>query len=71
MRNSRDQDKFVLRMPDGLRPEISDAASTNDRSMNSEIIFRLNRTIELEKQLADKDKIIRNLLNLIEKLEAA
>lgn len=71
MRNSRDQDKFVLRMPDGLRPEISDAASTNDRSMNSEIIFRLNRTIELETQLADKDKIIRNLLNLIEKLEAA
>ncbi|QPL31947.1 Arc family DNA-binding protein [Pseudomonas fragi] len=71
MRNSREQDKFVLRMPDGLRPEISDAASINDRSMNSEIIFRLNRTIELEKQLADKDKIIRNLLNLIEKLEAA
>ena len=71
MRNSREQDKFVLRMPDGLRPEISDAASTNDRSMNSEIIFRLNRTIELETQLADKDKIIRNLLNLIEKLEAA
>lgn len=71
MRNSREQDKFVLRMPDGLRPEISDAASLNDRSMNSEIIFRLNRTIELETQLADKDKIIRNLLNLIEKLEAA
>lgn len=71
MRNSREQDKFVLRMPDGLRPEISDAASINDRSMNSEIIFRLNRTIELETQLADKDKIIRNLLNLIEKLEAA
>lgn len=71
MRNSRDQDKFVLRMPDGLRPEISDAASINDRSMNSEIIFRLNRTIELETQLAEKDKIIRNLLNLIEKLEAA
>lgn len=71
MRNSREQDKFVLRMPDGLRPEISDAASINDRSVNSEIIFRLNRTIELETQLADKDKIIRNLLNLIEKLEAA
>ncbi|MEZ2876892.1 Arc family DNA-binding protein [Pseudomonas lundensis] len=71
MRNSREQDKFVLRMPDGLRPEISDAASINDRSMNSEIIFRLNRTIELETKLADKDKIIRNLLNLIEKLEAA
>ena len=70
MRNSREQDKFVLRMHDGLRPEISDAASINDRSMNSEIIFRLNRTIELETQLADKDKIIRNLLNLIEKLEA-
>lgn len=71
MRNSREQDKFVLRMPDGLRPEISDAASINDRSMNSEIIFRLNRTIELETQLADRDKIIRNLLNLIDKLETA
>lgn len=70
MRNSRDQDKFVLRMPDGLRPEISNAASINDRSMNSEIIFRLNRTIELETQLANQNKIIRNLLNLIDKLEA-
>lgn len=66
MRNSRDQDKFVLRMPDGLRPQICDAALINERSMNSEIIYRLRRTIELEAKLEDKDKTIRNLLNLIE-----
>ena len=71
MRNSRDQDKFVLRMPDGLRPQISDAALTNDRSMNSEIIYRLRKTISLEAQLEDRDKTIHGLLLLIEKLKAA
>lgn len=34
-------DKFVLRMPDGLREEIRQAAEKSGRSMNAEMIYRL------------------------------
>jgi hypothetical protein len=35
-------DKFVIRLPDGLRDKIKEAAAANGRSMNSEIIARLD-----------------------------
>jgi hypothetical protein len=35
------QDKYVLRMPDGMRDRIKAAAEKNNRSMNAEIIARL------------------------------
>lgn len=34
-------DKFMLRLPDGMRDEIKAAALLNERSMNTEIIARL------------------------------
>lgn len=40
---SQKQDKFVLRMPDGLRDRIKDKADDNGRSMNAEIIQLLER----------------------------
>lgn len=36
-------DKFLLRMPDGLRERIKTAAERNNRSMNSEIIDSLEK----------------------------
>ncbi|MDX0424485.1 Arc family DNA-binding protein [Sinorhizobium meliloti] len=38
----RNQDQYMLRLPDGLRDEIKAAAEANNRSMNSEIIARLS-----------------------------
>ena len=35
------QDKFMLRLPDGMRERIREAAEQNKRSMNAEIIARL------------------------------
>ena len=35
---SQKQDKFVLRLPDGLRDRIKNAADINGRSMNAEIV---------------------------------
>ena len=35
------QDRYMLRMPDGMRERIRAAASSNGRSMNSEIIATL------------------------------
>jgi hypothetical protein len=39
-------DKFMLRMPDGMRDRITEAAKTNNRSMNAEIIVRLERSFD-------------------------
>lgn len=38
----RESDKFMLRLPEGMRDKIAEAAKANGRSMNSEIIARLS-----------------------------
>lgn len=38
---SRGLDKFVLRLPEGMRDKISMAARANKRTMNAEIVQRL------------------------------
>lgn len=38
------QDKFMLRLPDGMRDRIKDAAEKNNRSMNAEIVSRLENS---------------------------
>lgn len=43
---SRHADKFVVRMPDGMRDKIADIAVSNHRSMNSEIVLHLERLID-------------------------
>ena len=70
MNDSRVQDKFVIRLPDGLRPEIAAVASRNHRSMNSEIIHRLERSFSLERVLDQKNRVITQLLDRITELEA-
>lgn len=37
-------DKFVVRFPDGMREKIRAAAEANNRSMNAEIIARLQES---------------------------
>ena len=46
----RDSDKFMLRLPDGMRDRIAAAATQNGRSMNSEIVARLQDTFSREAQ---------------------
>ncbi|MBM1189282.1 Arc family DNA-binding protein [Pseudomonas lundensis] len=70
MNDSRVQDKFVIRLPDGLRPEIAAVASRNHRSMNGEIIIRLERSLSLERVLDQKNRVIAQLLDRITELEA-
>lgn len=40
-------DKFMLRMPDGMRDQIANAAKANKRSMNTEIIARLEESFDI------------------------
>ncbi|AVD81249.1 DNA-binding protein [Pseudomonas sp. SWI6] len=68
--NSRTADKFVVRLPDGLRDDIAVLAESNDRSMNSEIINRLKRTITQDQLNEEQTKLIGMLLQRIDELEA-
>lgn len=42
--SSRHADKFVLRMPDGMRERTNVIAAENGRSMNRELIARIERS---------------------------
>ncbi|MDH1261805.1 MULTISPECIES: Arc family DNA-binding protein [unclassified Pseudomonas] len=51
--SSRTADKFVVRLPDGMRERIADVARNHHRSMNSEIIARLEQSMLQEGTLGD------------------
>ena len=42
---SRTADKFVVRLPDGMREHIAEVERQHHRSMNSEIIARLEHSL--------------------------
>lgn len=42
----RDSDKIMLRVPDGMRDRIAAVAKTNSRSMNAEIVARLQASFK-------------------------
>lgn len=52
--SSRTADKFVVRLPDGMRERIADVARNHHRSMNSEIIARLEQSMLQEGTLGDE-----------------
>lgn len=43
---SRTAEQFVLRLPEGMRARIAEVAKTNSRSMNAEIVARLEASFE-------------------------
>ncbi len=46
--NSRTADKFVVRLPEGMRKKIAEVARGYHRSMNSEIISRLESSLRID-----------------------
>lgn len=68
---SRTADKFVVRLLDGMRERIAEVAKQSHRSMNSEIVERLLRSLEADQAAADlKDQLIRQMSDRIKELEA-
>ncbi|MFD1482995.1 Arc family DNA-binding protein [Paracoccus nototheniae] len=43
---SKQLDQFVVRLPDGMRDQIKYAAELNNRSMNAEIVARLEGSFD-------------------------
>ena len=54
--NSRTADKFVVRLPKGMRQLIADVAKNYHRSMNSEIVARLECSLRTEPCLGSQDE---------------
>ena len=50
MGNSRTADKFVVRMPDGLRSRAKDQAETSHISLNSLIVQALEEKLDRSKR---------------------
>jgi hypothetical protein len=50
---SSKQDQFVLRFPDGLRDRVKAEADGNNRSMNAEIVARIEMAESLKGLLSD------------------
>lgn len=47
-RPSQTADKFIVRLPDGMRDQISAAATANGRSMTAEVVLRLEQSFRAE-----------------------
>lgn len=41
---SRELDKFIVRLPDGMRDKLAAAARGNNRTMNAELVSRLEQS---------------------------
>lgn len=41
---SEEQERFIVRFPDGMRDRLKEAAAANNRSMNAEIVARLQES---------------------------
>jgi len=52
---ARDDDKFLVRMPDGMRDKIAEMAERYGRSMNSEIVYRLQLTMDMSDKAIKAD----------------
>lgn len=62
------QDRFIVRLPDGMRERIAVAAKANNRSMNAEIVARLEDTFSLEESSMSPDS--QQILNVMRKMQA-
>lgn len=63
---NRESDRFMLRLPDGMRDRIKVAAESNNRSMNAEIVATLE-----EKYPPDHDAELRGLLDYVDTMDEA
>ena len=47
---SQNQDKFIARLPDGMRDQLKKSAEQNSRSMNAELVEALKAYLDLEER---------------------
>lgn len=55
--SSREANKFIVRMPEGMHARVSEAARSQHRSMNAEIIVRLEQSLFEEDRLGEEVRL--------------
>lgn len=72
-RASQTDDKFIVRLPDGMRDMIKEAAEANNRTMTAEIVARLRASFgQMEKSgtsVADLEATVRLLMSQLDRLQ--
>lgn len=48
---SRHADKYIVRFPDGMRDRLKDLAKSNNRTLNAEIVARLARSFDADREI--------------------
>jgi hypothetical protein len=66
----RGSEQAMIRLPDGMRDELKAAAAKSGRSMNAEIVERLENFDPLLKRLAEADSLVGYHFSEVQKLEA-
>lgn len=59
---SREDAQFKLRLPEDLRDLVAEAAASNGRSMNAEVVARLTESFECD-QDARLEKVMERVLS--------
>lgn len=61
---SEEKEKFMLRMPEGLREKLASVAQANGRSMNSELITRIEASFDVRIGLeSDIARMLEDFIN--------
>lgn len=68
MAGRQQQDKYILRTPDGMRDQLKAFAKANHRSLNAEIVMRLQSTFEPEPATDDAESITAAIHVLVDRL---
>lgn len=78
-------ERFIVRMPDGMRDRLRESAQEAGRSMNAEIVYRLEQSFRLEAAgllsplvaesvqaygSGDRDARLQEMLEAVRKVEA-
>jgi hypothetical protein len=65
---AKEADKFIIRLPEGMREKIAKAAESNNRSMNAEIVDRLTRSFsEHSSAFTDVEKLSTKIADKVAK----
>ncbi|WAJ31176.1 Arc family DNA-binding protein [Antarcticirhabdus aurantiaca] len=67
---AREDPQMKLRLPEALKTAIAKAAEANGRSLNAEIVQRLEQSIGFEEEYGPLEEVMREVWNDIEKLKA-
>lgn len=68
---SDDTDRLMVRFPPGLRDRIKEAASSSGRSMNAEIISRLQDSFETKAEPIGEDLVVQVASDVAQKAAQA